>query len=157
MNADVIDDIGLKKVFFVNQPLVLENDSIYDVRGDYVVLLAREYNCRYGINCGDIMCGIIKREWQQTNEGLKRNWKVILPFNKMLLYAKFLNDRDIQLVRYYDYHLEHYVVSLQSDGTLNPSDYAFLLEETVSETQKSVSSSMTRTLKPKKKSLLSCK
>lgn len=154
MNESIIDEIDLKHVFFTHDrsvPLVLEKYSFLNICGDYVVLLAREYNCRRGVNCGDLMCGIIKREKENINGEEKTIWKTILPFSKTLLRAEFLNEKEIRLVRYYEKHLETKNVFLKEDGTLDEKDYSYLFLEDNKNQEDGHIKEPERILRPKKK------
>lgn len=132
MDTGFIDNFDLQGLIYLkewNQTLILDENSFFEVQGEYIILLAREYNCHNGSYKGDLMPGIVKREQQLVDGKNHYIWKVILPFTKNLLYARFLNERDIQLVRFHDKHLDYKTVSLKEDGTLDYQDYAYLFED----------------------------
>lgn len=154
MNESIIDEIDLKKVFFTQDrsvPLVLEEYSFLNICGNYVVLLAREYSCRRGVNCGDLICGIIKKEIENIDGEEKVIWKTILPFSKNLLRAEFLSEKEICLVRYYEGHLETKIVFLKEDGTLDEKDYSYLFLEDNKKQERNIMQEPKLILRPKKK------
>ena len=105
----------------------LFTESVYQKYGDYYVLIGQEYAVKQGKNMGNVVVGILKKEIEDG----QIKYSTIFPFTEKIIYAKFLNAKDIKIVRYVDHKLENTCITLNQEGRINEEDLAFLYKESL--------------------------
>jgi len=132
MENKLSQDSELPKVIYIKeQGLKLYLDepwAYFDEKENIHVLIGREFNPRQGINMGDLMAGIIELIPQVEQGRTEYQMRLVLPFTKRLLYAKFKEPNGVELA-YVDGSLRFKEIELDESGNLNFADYAFLLNE----------------------------
>lgn len=125
---DEVDLRNLLKTCSNEFQLEITKEAIFEQKGNYLIILAREFNYRYGINNGDLKVGVVRYE-KECIDGIEvYHFEEILPFTKKLLYARFLNDNKINLCSYEE-GLHNKIVSLNENGTLDLEDIEYTFED----------------------------